>query len=373
MRNARLQAQDLSRTNQFVSTLLTKEDVKDLEKPYPAEPPKQPLPQNGGFAFRSDAKAPRFSDPPAPPPQQPLPEKPDVPSLKRGPTERPKSGPPNAAIVRQENMNQIVQLTEALNSAKRDMDSQNVRMRELEEMLHKEREARELAEDLAKRLELAANAQVDGLASAATPDGGSKAVEQTETETTATLDARKGEDSNKAATAKDATVQLQSRVDAMDEQMRELQDQLAEWQQRCETAETERDESKKSLAQMVEQLRADEANRAASEERRRSRSRRRRAKAEQDLTNTEAPLAPVTAQSAGLAKATGAEVGDEQADSTLSRANTITPLTSQHGPSREQQIQASMPYASMLGVVLIGMGLMAYINGWQSPPPRIER
>jgi hypothetical protein len=137
MRNARLQAQDLNRTNSFVNTLLSKNDVKDLEKPEAPEAPKPHL--NGGIPFRPDPKT-RFSEPPAPPPQQPLPEKPNVPGLKRGPTERPKSGPPEATSpVRQENMSQIVQLTEALNNAKRDMDTQTARMRELEDMLQKER------------------------------------------------------------------------------------------------------------------------------------------------------------------------------------------------------------------------------------------
>lgn len=383
MRNARLQAQDLGRTNQFVNTLLTKEDVKDLEKPEVPEPAKQQQPQpsmNGGIPFRPDPKT-RFSEPPAPPPQQPLPEKPDVPSLKRGPTERPKSGPPNSAAVRQENLNQIIQLTEALNNAKRDIDTQTARMRELEEMLQKEREARELAEDLAKRLEASASLQMNGSIKAPTDvkmaDMAEPTQEQEVKELVEVLPVAKEEEPQKEDTAaKEVAASLQSRIDNMDEQMKDLREQLQQWKHRCESAESERDESRKSLAEMVVQLRAEEAKRVAAEERRRSRSRRRATESKAEVAEPEAS-APARSNSDGSSKApanTHPPNIDLDDGPTLSRANTITPLSSQRGlVSRDQSLQAGLPYASMIGVVLIGMGLMAYINGWQSPPPRIER
>lgn len=383
MRNARLQAQDLGRTNQFVSTLLTKEDVKDLEKPEAPEPTKQQQPQlsmNGGIPFRPDPKT-RFSEPPAPPPQQPLPEKPDVPSLKRGPTERPKSGPPNSAAVRQENLNQIIQLTEALNNAKRDIDTQTARMRELEDMLQKEREARELAEDLAKRLEASASLQMNGsvktpadiaMSDVPEPTQEKEIKEAGSPEHIPEQDEHEKEDS--AATEMAAS--LQSRIDNMDEQMKDMREQLEQWKHRCESAESERDESRKSLAEMVVQLRAEEAKRVADEERRRSRSRRRAVESKADEAHEEAPaIVPLKAETADSAGPTNKAPNLDLDDGpTLSRANTITPLSSQRGlVSRDPTMQAGLPYASMIGVVLIGMGLMAYINGWQSPPPRIER
>ncbi|KAG8415922.1 hypothetical protein J3459_013980 [Metarhizium acridum] len=383
MRNARLQAQDLSRTNQFVNTLLTKEDVKDLEKPEVPEPTKQQQSQpsvNGGIPFRPDPKT-RFSEPPAPPPQQPLPEKPDVPSLKRGPTERPKSGPPNSAAARQENMSQIIQLTEALNNAKRDIDTQTARMRELEEMLQKEREARELAEELAKRLEASANLQMNGSVIAPAD------VTMTDiSESAHELEAEELGDSRSApeetepqkddTSAKEVAASLQSRIDNMDEQMNDMRMQIEHWKHRCESAESERDESRKSLVEMVAQLRAEEAKRIAAEERRRSRSRPKATESKADVTEQEAPaMAPPKPEKPDKASSTTNTSNTDTEDGpTLSRANTITPLSSQRGfVSRDQSLQAGLPYASMLGVVLIGMGLMAYINGWQSPPPRIEQ
>jgi len=32
---------------------------------------------------------------------------------------------------------------------------------------------------------------------------------------------------------------------------------------------------------------------------------------------------------------------------------------------RVNMLEQSAPYASMLGVVLLGVGIMAYLNGWQ--------
>lgn len=327
--------------------------------------------------FRSDHKT-RFSDPPAPPPQQPLPEKPDVPSLKRSPTERPKSGPPNPSPVRQENLNQIIHLTEALNNAKRDMDSQTARMRELESMLQKEREARELAEDLARRLEESANAQMNGIGKAEAPEPADDVSEPTrEKEMPEIAETQTPDTANiEPEMAQETAAALQSRIDSMDGQMRDLRDQLESWKQRCETAESERDEGRESLAEMVVQLRAEEAQRVAAQDKRRSRSRKSRSGRRDEPPDEgtshgiqTSKQMPSNEQSIGVAPR-----GDPEDDPTLSRANTITPLTGQRGASgHDLHLQAGLPYASMLGVVLIGMGLMAYINGWQSPPPRLER
>lgn len=379
MRSARLQAQDLGRTNHFINTLLSKEDIKDLEKPEAPEPPKsQPLVNGNGIPFRADPKT-RFSDPPAPPPQQPLPEKPDVPSLKRGPTERPKLGPANTSPSRQDNLNQIIQLTEALNSARRDIDTQTTRMRELEELLQKERSAREEAEGLAKRLEETASTHMNGNAvrnvreaiydAFRTDDESEEIIEDEEPEPT------DDKPSEADIAAQEMATALQSRIDSMDNQMLEMRQQMEEWKQRCEAAESERDADRKTLAEMVVQLRAEEAQRKATQ-RARSQSRQRRAEAAEAEAQAQAVLA---------ANATKAAVEDSQIDGsvasdehlekpTLSRTNTITPYTSQKSAvAHDNPLQVGLPYASMLGVVLVGMGLMAYLNGWQSQPPRLEQ
>ncbi|RDA95350.1 hypothetical protein CP533_3446 [Ophiocordyceps camponoti-saundersi (nom. inval.)] len=364
MRNARLQAQDLNRTNQFVSTLLSKDDVKSLEK---ADIPEisKPMANGTGVPFRTDAKN-RFSDPPAPPPQQPLPEKPDAPSMRRGPSERLKMGPTSPASGRQENLSQIIQLTEALNNAKRDMEFQNVRVRELELMLQKERQARELAEDLARRFEESANTQmmgsVDGVPME--PFEGSSQQAQDAPET----DAHESEGSE--VTAPESSPALHSRIEMMDKQMRNLREQMEMWRRRCEAAETERDEGRQSLADMVGRLRAEEAKRVTSRLTKASPSRRGRSMPRGDQSGEAvAPPKPST-RDRGLTTDVLSS-GDERGGSTEAIAGDET-LLAAHA-DRLHNMYAGLPYASMLGVVLVGMSLMACINGWQSPPPPLER
>lgn len=374
MRSARLQAQDLGRTNQFVNTLLSKNDVKDLEKPDIPEPvvKSQPMVNGNGLPFRHDNKA-RFSEPPAPPPQQPLPEKPDTPALKRMPSDRPKSGPPNTSPVRQENLSQIIQLTEALNNAKRDIDSQTARMRELESMLQKEREARELAEDLAKRLEESANSQPNGVAAPPAANNTTEPIlDGPDDESIIEDDATVIEsDVPETEPAKETAIALQFRIDSMEDQMALLREQMEMWKARCEEAESAREADRKTLAEMVVQLRAEEARRVSRE--RRSRSRRRATEGRDNTTEGES-LDSSASTDSPVPQADGSGSSDDTPDQpTLSRANTITPYSTNQASRPRQHLEASIPYASALGVVLLGMGLMAYINGWQGPPSRVER
>jgi len=170
--------------------------------------------------------------------------------------------------------------------------------------------------------------------------------------------------------AQETAAALQSRIDLMETQMRDMKEQMEEWKQRCETVESERDADRKTLAEMVVQLRAEEARRKAAEEKARSRSRKRDA-------DTNGVIAGSPTDSIVSKGPTGHVVepvaNDEAPDApTLSRASTITPANS-GVRGQDQRLQAALPYASMIGVVLFGMGLMAYINGWQSEPPRPEQ
>ncbi|KAI5467900.1 hypothetical protein BGZ63DRAFT_345681 [Mariannaea sp. PMI_226] len=378
MRSARLQAQDLGRTNQFINTLLSKDDLKDLDKPEAAQPPKPTGMVNGnGIAFPGNPKA-RFSDPPAPPPQQPLPEKPDVPSLKRGPTERPKSGAPNGSPVRSDNLSQIIQLTEALNNAKRDIDTQTARMRELEEMLQKERLAREEAEELAKRLEESTQSHMNGTAVSGDESGNAISGPVDDKDEIAAPQAPEAmkEEVPTIDPAQETANVLQARIDLMDSQMRDMKEQMEGWKLRCEKAEAERDADRKTLAEMVVQLRAEEAARAEDQRKARSRSRQRRAEAAATKVKNETRVTEKTSEDmVEKSLSNDASAGTELADApTLSRASTIKPSTPMKGlDTRDSYLQASVPFASMLGVVLFGMGLMAYLNGWQTQPPAAEQ
>ncbi|KAI1506051.1 hypothetical protein F5X99DRAFT_178415 [Biscogniauxia marginata] len=379
MRNARLQSQDLGRTGHFVQALLSKEDIKDMEKPEISEPPKPNIVNGNGMPFRTDNKT-RFSDPPAPPPQQPLPEKPDVPSLKRGITERPKLPTQSVSPIRQDgNVSQILQLTEALNSAKREIESQTSRMRDLEQMLQREREARELAEELARRLEDAAASKTNG--SATKPNSEETALEAAFEPPTDEASSPKvdtptsdvGKTSTPDAEIIEASAtQLHAQIESMVLEMKDLRQQLETYKQRAETAEAERDTDRKSLAEMAMQIRRDaETREAAARERTLIDSR--------TVQNSDG-FSETSEESSALARtpSTGSSQGhiipgELNDHPNLSRTNTITPKSAPTEMLSHNQVFAeSIPYASMLGVVLIGMGLMAYINGWQTQP-RLER
>ncbi|KAI2611817.1 hypothetical protein GGR54DRAFT_643268 [Hypoxylon sp. NC1633] len=379
MRTQRLQSQDLGRTNQFVQGLLTKDDIKDGENPEVIEQPKSQIMNGNGISFRSDNKT-RFSDPPAPPPQQPLPEKPDVPSLKRVVTERPKQpNQQNVSPIRQDgNTSQILQLTEALNSAKREIESQSSRMRDLEETLQKERQARELAEELARRLEDAAATKTNGVpvksetqetaleAAFELPADGlsSPAVNNT------------ASDASKAPQAEvieASATHLHAQIESMVLEMKDMRLQLDAFKRRAETAEAERDADRKSLAEMALQIRTEsEAREAAAREKALSKS---RAVGNADGSNAISKESSAIIRTSSPGSSQDQSIPGEPLDPpTLSRANTITPHSAAASGllSRDQALSDTIPYASMIGVVLIGMGLMAYINGWDVQP-RLER
>lgn len=388
MRNARQQAQDLSRTSKFLDALLSNDDIKNQDKVEAPDGPKPVVVNGNSLSFRSDTKA-RFSDPPAPPPQQPLPEKPDAarsqpdaPSLKRATTEKPKIGQSGGSPVRQDNLSQIIQLTEALNSAKREIENQTAKMRDLEEMLQKERAAREAAEEAAKQLEGDAHSRINGTAKphieditlqeAFEPAAGHAGDDTKE------VSEEKATDPNRVLSdpEQDARqISLQSKMDRMLSEMTQLRDQVDLYKKQAEQATSERDADRKTLAEMIRQIRQrdEEAIKAATAARARTRSRSNG----RERASTIASRDPSRGRSAADRGDTSLDRISEDLDDkpTLSRANTITPTP--RSPSTralsDQALRETLPYASMIGVVLIGMGLMAYINGWQPQPSRLDQ
>lgn len=378
MRTARLQTNELGRTDNFFGSLLSKEDIKENEKEKiaVAESPKPPHINGNSVPFRSDSK-PRFSDPPAPPPQQPLPEKPDiarshigdspVPSLKRTNTERPRSVPGNSPI-RQEATSQILNLVEALEKAKKEIVTQGSRLRDLEEMLQKERQARELAEDNAKRLELQSEAKVD--VGAKTSDEGSVIEEAFEPPSEVPVIAENmpaeivsTKDVIEPVVISDSTSQLEKRLETMLHDMQELRDQMESFKNRAETAETERDNDRKTLAEMVEKIRSEaSARRSSSTERASSPS---RGLATESLLNGTLQNVASVSSSVEMSKASNGHAITTSSENDLSK----TAISTISRPPSDPILYHASPYVSMMGVVLIGMGMMAYLNGWQPPKP----
>ncbi|RAL10306.1 putative cytoplasm to vacuole targeting Vps64 [Aspergillus homomorphus CBS 101889] len=365
MKQAKQQSQELRQTDEFLTTLMK---PGQLEKEKPKHSPPD---TNAARAMNGRPKIPRldsfsrFSEPPAPPPQQPLPEKPDalprngtdsLSPLKRSDTEKPKLG--GSSPVSRDN-SQILSLIEALSSAKRELDTQGARVKELEAMLIQERTARESAEEKARTLEM--RTTTNGLH--ATP-----VCSDADHENTQTLPAEKSAEEPAAEVVAEAAIEaeqagapdvrtddIQHRLETMIQEMEEMRKQVTIFKEQAQHAESERNEVRKSLAEMIETLRRERAERAEGD-----------AKAEESR-NGHVPDTPIpeTEDVAGKdisepseqrlqPAASSCLKGSDGADSKLA------------APSRRHDVlEQSSPFASMLGVVLLGVGLMAYLNGWQ--------
>lgn len=365
---------ELGRADQFIGSLLSKDDVKDPQKSL-AEAPKAPQVNGNALPFRNDI-SPRFSDPPAPPPQQPLPEKPDVarsiadpnsPSLKRANTERPRSVT-SVSPIREQSTSQIVTLVEALASAKKEIDTQGAKLRDLEEMLNKERQARELAEDVAKRLEMESELRMNGHAKG----GEALLLEETFEPPAEVVEPEKQEEVVELpipeklvdpVAISDSSSLLEKQMELMLVEMKEMRVQMESFKLRAETAEAERDTDRKTLTEMVEKIRAEESARRSP--------------------STERPRSPVENNSAESTEDGSSDLPNLALEQLLSKPGVdgVQPSSSQDGKlgqtavgilskptsGRDPLLYNTAPYASMLGVVLVGMGLMAYLNGWQQP------
>ena len=381
MRAARLQANDLTRADSFFGTLLSKEDIKINEKAPIVEYTKGPLLNGNSLPFRNDAK-PRFSDPPAPPPQQPLPEKPDVarsaafdqssPSLKRTNTERPRSVP-SVSPVRHEPTSQIITLVEALASAKKEIDSQSARMRDLEEMLQKERQARELAEELAKRLELQSELRINGHAKSNIEGSVIEEAFEPPAEIVETKEVPNEKESAAVPESmvdtkaiSESTSLLEKRIESMLVDMQELRQQMEACKTRAEVAESERDTDRKTLADMIEKIRSEESARRSSSTERAATPTGDSTMPNHTVNGTSEDLKAILLERVGYMNG-NADTSAEDKD----QAKTTVGTLSKQYSSRDPLLYHATPYASMLGVVLIGMGVMAYLNGWQ--PPKVDR
>lgn len=372
MRTARLQNSDLGRADNFFSGLLSKENVKEIDGAPNVELPKPAVANGSALPFRAEGK-PRFSDPPAPPPQQPLPEKPDVArshifdpasptaSLRRANIEKNRSLA-NGSPVR-EVSSQIITLVEALASAKKEIDSQSARMRDLEDMLQKERQARETAEEMAKRLELQ------------TPEGNMNGRAKPGMDGSIIEDAfeppsEDGLSQDKAVNAHvdangiaDSSRRLEQRLETMLSDMQELRSQMESYKKRAETAEAECDTNRRSLAEMIEKIRLNERlGQLDSSDRSKSPSKQHSDNHLNGAVNSgDLALHP-------MKRPNGIKHSSSEKDELHASLKHVTASSANTG--HDPLLYHSTPYVSMLGVVVIGMGLMAYLNGWQ--PPKVN-
>ncbi|KAF2738446.1 hypothetical protein EJ04DRAFT_52738 [Polyplosphaeria fusca] len=372
MKAARQQSQELQQTHQYINSILSADPKKEPNKPSPTS--------HVRISPIKDLKT-RFSEPPAPPPQQPLPEKPDAnqPSLRRTDTERPKgSGSP----VRSDAHPQVASLADALTSAKKEIENQGHRMRDLEALLTEERRAREDAEERANRLER------ESLREQASPeallnhddDNASETTISPEKEETVLLT----NGSAPPSAADVATTRLQQRLDLMMSEMNEMKQQMERYRLRAETAEAESATHRKSLAEMVENIRQDEAKKAIKDAKRRSRSDSDVAtdmsaaalgeyeeddaeegeitiinEKDVELDGAGALLRRVGVQNGRLVPHNDSNVSDKIANTLVTRQPNRSDVALTHGA----------PAVSILTVVALGVAVMAWLNQY----PKVER
>lgn len=375
MKTAKQQAQDLDQTNNFLHSLLTT-DSKDVKSPATQSDNTSSRMVNGKPKLAKIDSASRFSDPPAPPPQQPLPEKPDLArssptdpmmasSLKRSETTRAGSGMGGSPTNQQSS--QILSLVEALSSAKKELDSRGAQIKNLEDMLRQERSARESAEERAKKYEQNASFKP------------TSHVEQESDETGVPGLSAGGvseEDSsdgtNKQETTKDTPVtgstassqdELQLKLNQTLAEMDKMRQDMQKFQQRAESAEADAKSTRESLAEMIERLRQENEEAADLAQR-------------EVLPGGSELKPPRTSKNSRYVGATTAIKSLANSHSNMPNGHLRSPSKLPHNLEQAvatvlrtdadgQLLAQSAPYASMLGVVLIGVGLMAYLNGWQ--------
>lgn len=371
MKQAKQQSQDLHQTDDFLTTLMKPgHPEKEKIKPPPAEN-NVPRQVNGRPKMPRVDSFSRFSDPPAPPPQQPLPEKPDalprntadaVSPLKRTETEKQKPAV-SSPITRESN--QFQSLQDAFNLARRELESQGARVKELEALLLQERSARESAEERARNLELqSSNASqepetkavaeplVDGVQeNEAEQEAVEKSHELENGILTSETDMPKPDE--KALVAEAESKQLHRRLEMMMAEMEEMKQQVSAFKDRAQKAEDETVSTRKSLAEMIETLR-----------RERSEMRDTGNKSVTNVSDSSSEAAP-SKKNATYSNGQDSGVCQEPVKSphTTEGESAATSFAAQR--HKQNALEHSSPYASMLGVVLLGVGLMAYLNGWQ--------
>ena len=175
----------------------------------------------------------------------------------------------------------------------------------------------------------------------------------------------------------DTPPDLQIQLDRLRASMDEMKQQMEAYRNRAEIAEAERDEVRQSLAEMVEQKRKENAEKI--DVRSTSKSRRSPTKRSPPLDNqnsepnghaiSPAPLSPtsdILLERAGVEE--GQPITPEQAKM-ITQFLTQEVLNPRSGDAESTLSYHGRPIASMAAVVLLGVAMMTWMNGW----PKIER
>jgi len=292
---------------------------------------------------------------------------------------------------------QILSLVEALNTAKREIDSQGDKVKHLEVLLNRERKARESAEEKARRLlEGHTPAKVNGhVMSTVDEDAFEPPFELSEDRdvglTNGYHDPNDSEERLTDASSivpsstvkspeelhsetkqvEASTSRLQERLDLMVREMDDMKVVMENYKRRAEDAEEERN----TLRDMIEKIRATGASSNGKLVSKAKTSPEDDPSDEiinesesQALTSTERRIS----MSQPYARANGSASGPttiipdlKELERTVSSVLQQTQPRGQGAMVNGNLAMQSAPYVSMVGVVLLGVGIMTWLNGWQ--------
>ena len=292
---------------------------------------------------------------------------------------------------------QILSLVEALSTAKREIDSQGDRVKHLEVLLNRERKARESAEERARRLlEGHLPTKVDGHVTGTVdadafepPSDSSKDrdigltngyhhMDESEhrlsdaSSTISSSTLRSPEELHSETEQVDAsTSRLQERLDLMIREMDEMKVVMENYKHRAENAEEERN----TLRDMIRKIRASGAlsngklvGKATTAPDDDNLDEIITESESQALTSTERriSMSQQYARANGSASGSAAIIADlKELERTVTTVLQQSQPRGQGGRANGNLAMQSAPYASMVGVVLIGVGIMTWLNGWQ--------
>ena len=363
MKLALQQQEDLKRARQSIEAMLGGKVESPVEKE-PKSKSNSEKSRPSPIKSKTDLKA-HFSEPPAPPPSAPLPEKPDVaraladpliqPLLRRSDTARPPSA--SSSPTRTDHSSDILRLCEELKLAKGGLTNQSERMKNLETELAHERTARESAEERAQRLEQRRDSPRDSFS------GDLSNIQTKDMQPTS-----------------ESAPDLQLQLDSLKSSMDEMKQQMEAYRQRAESAESERDEARQSLADLVERKRRENAEGNTVRPTSRGKASPTKRSFPADVKDTQpnghaiAPM-PSSPTSDILLERAGVEEG---APITPEQAKILTQFLSEQvlgpakaGNARDKEVARyyGLPTVSALSVVLVGCVVMRWINAWE----KVER
>jgi hypothetical protein len=377
LKAAKQQSIDLRETTTFFDSVLEQHKAAAADKKDPSTTEESKATSNG------ESNNPKAEDPEQKSERNGAPIA--VPSLLRAETAKPEL----SGLKSGHSPVEIATLAEALAKTQQSLEAQTARVKSLEDLLLKERTARETAETRALQLEQASTLEPTKPTDQLT---NGKHIKQEPLPTTPESADNKQKNTTSADAQNEkevvetgANAKVHARLEQLVSEMEEMRKSVESWRKRAELAEEESASSRKTLAEMVEKIRRDEETRLAKLQARKG------ARAIDELTQEEEDLDDEDSSEITLSRAsTLTQNGDfrrraanghqngkailPKSASDLDRAlaqSSSALVTSLKGgqPIAATSFASASPYASVIGVIAIGLSVMALLNRYQKNDP----